>query len=81
MLVASRAADTDTRTDGKVKLWSAEAFLSGDGEAALQPNRPRQLCSMSTHTGTVTAVRFSPDGRYLASGSDDRFLIIWSLDE
>lgn len=31
------------------------------------------------HTSTVNIVRFSPNGQYLASGSDDQMVIIWSL--
>lgn len=31
------------------------------------------------HTSTVNVVRFSPNGQYLASGSDDQMVIIWSL--
>lgn len=61
--------------DGKVRLWSTKAIAAGPDYTG-----PKQLCSMSTHTGAVTVVRFSPNGRYLASGSDDRIALIWELD-
>ena len=32
---------------------------------------------MGVHTGEVYAVAFSPDGTRIASGSDDKKLIIW----
>jgi len=63
--------------DGHVRIWSTEAiFNSGD------PNydKPRQLCHMSHHLGTIHSVRFSPNGRYLASGADDRVICIYQLD-
>lgn len=35
---------------------------------------------MSHHLGTIHSVRFSPNGRYLASGADDKLICIYHLD-
>lgn len=35
---------------------------------------------MSHHSGTIHTVRFSPNGRYVASGADDKFVLIYILD-
>lgn len=69
--------------DGKVRIWSTDTVykLLGGGDESSVAGMPRQLCSMSTHTGAVTTVRFSPSGKYLASGSDDRVVLIWERDE
>ena len=31
------------------------------------------------HKGTVQALAFSPDGRWLASGGDDNNIVLWSV--
>lgn len=72
--------------DGKVRIWSTDAVYSSikseqNTEAAVEPPAGRQLCSMSNHNGGVTVVRFSPNGKYLASGSDDRVVLIWEQDD
>ncbi|EPE28973.1 WD40 repeat-like protein [Glarea lozoyensis ATCC 20868] len=64
--------------DGHVRIWSTEAILqAGD------PNytKPKQLCHMSYHSGTIHTVRFSPNGRWLASGADDKIICIYHLDQ
>lgn len=35
---------------------------------------------MSYHSGTIHSVRFSPNGRYLASGADDKIVCVYNLD-
>lgn len=35
---------------------------------------------MSYHSGTIHTVRFSPNGRWLASGADDKIICIYYLD-
>ncbi|CZT43123.1 related to histone transcription regulator [Rhynchosporium secalis] len=63
--------------DGHVRIWSTEAILrAGDVEY----KKPNQLCHMSYHSGTIHTVRFSPNGRWLASGADDKIICIYTLD-
>src|SRR5579859_4228646 len=40
----------------------------------------RQLLEKAEKTGVVLCVRFSPNGQYLASGSDDKIVMIWQRD-
>lgn len=42
---------------------------------------PRQLASLSNHSGTIHAVRFSPNGKYIASGADDKIVCVYALGE
>jgi WD40 repeat protein len=50
---------------GEIKLWDV---ASG-----------REVRSLSVHTDNVTSVAFSPDGRLLASGSDDNTIKLWEV--
>ncbi|KAI0164034.1 protein hir-1 [Xylariaceae sp. FL1272] len=63
--------------DGHVRVWSTESIYSADDPSY---TGPRQLCHMSHHLGTIHSVRFSPNGRYLASGADDKIICIYQLE-
>lgn len=68
--------------DGNVRIWSTKDILKFRDPTAKRDDAVcRPLCSMARHTGAVTVVRFSPDGRFLATGSDDKVLLIWERDE
>ncbi|CAF3509551.1 HIR complex subunit [Fusarium graminearum] len=64
--------------DGHVRVWSTESIYNANTP---DYNKPRQLCHMSHHLGTIHSVRFSPNGRYLASGADDKIICVYHLDK
>ncbi|ORY11885.1 protein HIR1 [Clohesyomyces aquaticus] len=63
--------------DGHVRIWSTEAILSS---ANPEYTKPKQLAAISHHSGTIHAVRFSSNGKYLASGADDKIVCVYQLD-
>ena len=40
---------------------------------------PKTLCEMANHLGCVNSVRWSIDGKWLASGGDDAIVMIWQI--
>ncbi|KAL2206959.1 Hira-domain-containing protein [Sarocladium strictum] len=64
--------------DGHVRIWSTDAIYNADNPSFTEP---RQLCHMSHHLGTIHSVRWSPNGRYLASGADDKLICVYHLDK
>jgi cellulose biosynthesis protein BcsQ len=51
-----------------------------DGSVSVYDSTLRQLRTQVGHHSAVRRIAFSPDGRAIASGSDDATAIIWSAD-
>ncbi|ORZ04888.1 WD40-repeat-containing domain protein [Absidia repens] len=65
--------------DTTVKIWNTDPIY--DEKAEMDDSCHKLLCTMTLHSGAVLCVRWSKDGRYLASSSDnDNVIIIWELD-
>jgi len=65
--------------DGNVRIWSTDAIFKSFDQTDV--NVPKQLCSLSHHSGAVLTVRFSGNNRYLASGSDDKIVLVYERDQ
>ncbi|CAO1624325.1 unnamed protein product [Sympodiomycopsis kandeliae] len=64
--------------DQKIKIWATEPIQDAKVEAV--PGVHKLLSTLSRHSGSVLSLRFSPSGRYLASGSDDTICLVWEFD-
>lgn len=62
---------------GRVVVWNLKCLLDEDAE--VDPNIPKMLCQMDNHLACVNCVRWSNGGKYLASGGDDKLVMIWAL--
>ena len=63
--------------DNKAKIWALLPCV--DEAAENNPAVARTLATLSGHEGSVNCVRWSPNGRLLASGSDDHLVMLWRL--
>lgn len=55
--------------DSNIRIWRFNK---------LDPPQVEYLATLSKHSGAVNIVDFDPSGKYLASGSDDGTVLIWS---
>uniref|UniRef100_A0A671PYH0 Protein HIRA n=1 Tax=Sinocyclocheilus anshuiensis TaxID=1608454 RepID=A0A671PYH0_9TELE len=60
---------------GKVVIWNMAPVLREEDER--NENIPKLLCQMDNHLACVNCVRWSNNGLYLASGGDDKLVMVW----
>lgn len=62
---------------GKVIIWNSAPVFSHKVETSRSV--PKIFTVLTNHLGCVNCVRWSRDGKYLASGGDDSIIIIWTM--
>ncbi len=62
---------------GRICLWNLQPVLSARAAERPESEVPRLLAQMDRHLGCVNCLRWSPSGGYLASGADDKLVMIW----
>jgi len=62
---------------GRISIWNMAPVVDAKDEE--DENVPKMLCLLDNHSGCVNCLRWSNSGRYLASGADDKCIMIWQL--
>ncbi|XP_067911444.1 protein HIRA isoform X2 [Heterodontus francisci] len=60
---------------GKVVIWNMPPVVREEDEK--NETIPKMLCQMDNHLACVNCVRWSNNGLYLASGGDDKLIMLW----
>ncbi|KAK9501098.1 hypothetical protein O3M35_002210 [Rhynocoris fuscipes] len=64
---------------GRIVIWNMAPVTSEKCEN--NESVPKMLCQLDNHLACVNCVRWSGSGKYLASGGDDKLVMIWTVSK
>ncbi|PSN56592.1 Protein HIRA [Blattella germanica] len=64
---------------GRIVIWNMAPVVSAKIES--DKKVPKMLCQMDNHLACVNCVRWSFSGIFLASGGDDKLVMIWKISK
>ncbi|KAF6198526.1 hypothetical protein GE061_008274 [Apolygus lucorum] len=66
-------------SSGRIVIWNMAPVI--DEGVENDESIPKMLCQLDNHLACVNCVRWSYSGKYLASGGDDKLVMIWTISK
>jgi len=62
-----------------VNGYESNSSSSNSNNSNANEEENQAICTLNSHTGSILCIRFSKDGKMLASGGDDHLVLVYSI--